>query len=147
MLNKLGKSQCQTTFSIVWFNQPKSGRTRNFLKSSDVVVVIRSPHDPEVPSSNPGKNKPSDSQTKNHSDYQGVIGTRFAWLYVLFSSPDIIHFLLTVTAARWMDLWNKTFPCRPEPAQSRKVSGLCSIQSPCHRIRGVLAFSDTLVLG
>ena len=42
-------------------------------------MVIRSPHDPEVPSSNPGKNNTSDSQLEIHSVYQAVIGTGFIW--------------------------------------------------------------------
>ena len=45
-------------------------------------MVIRSPHDPEVPSSNPGKNNTSDFSIREleiHSVYQAVIGTGFTW--------------------------------------------------------------------
>ena len=42
------------------------------------VVVIRS-HDPEVPSSNPGKNNTSDFSIRDPSVYQAVIGTGFTW--------------------------------------------------------------------
>ena len=43
------------------------------------VVVIRSPHDPEVPSSNPGKNNTSDFSIRDPLSLPSCDGTGFTW--------------------------------------------------------------------
>ena len=52
----------QIFFSQPWFLTGLVIEAKGFLNENpdNGVVVIRSPHDPEVPSSNPGKNNTSD---------------------------------------------------------------------------------------
>ena len=50
-----------TTVSKLWYNCTMSrGKLHSDIWWRGGVVVIRLPHDPEVPSSNPGKNNTSD---------------------------------------------------------------------------------------